>query len=64
MREAAHPGRIAAFPAQVLSLEATQALGRPSCDTTGGGRAIQVTEEYDEGADHPRARIARDRVRR
>ncbi|GHB46461.1 hypothetical protein GCM10010397_15430 [Streptomyces spinoverrucosus] len=51
MREAAHPGRIAPYPAQNLSLEATQALARPSSDTAGTG----WTEEYDEGADHPRA---------
>ena len=55
MREAAHPGRIASYPAQNLSLEATRALGSPYRDTAERGRAIQVTEEYDEGADHPRA---------
>lgn len=44
MREAAHAGQIAAYPAQVLSFEATQAVRRPLlCHRRGGW-----TEEYDE----------------
>ena len=55
MREGAHPGRIAANPAQDLSHEATRAAGRLRRDVPETG----WTEEYDEGADHPRARSLR-----
>ncbi|MGW1213111.1 class I SAM-dependent methyltransferase [Streptomyces sp. NPDC002499] len=42
MREGAHPGRIAAYPAQELSLEATRALGHLFRDTRGRPRAPRI----------------------
>src|SRR5689334_8181711 len=60
--ERAHPGRIAPYPAQELSPEATQGPADPFRDTAGGaGATAKVTEEYDEGADHPRGRSLRTR---
>lgn len=37
MREGAHPGRIAAYPAEDVSQEATRTLWRPIHDTVGTG---------------------------
>src|SRR5512147_563251 len=56
MREGAHPGQIAAYPAEENVPRGRAGRWDPFRDAH---RSAGWTEEYDEGADHPRAGTAR-----